>query len=328
VSASVTGLTPNTTYHFRISATNPGGTSLGGDETFKTQTFIAPTVVTGTATAITQTSATPTATVNPNGGEVSECKFEYGTATSYGSSAPCSSLPGSGTSPVAVSASVTGLTPNTTYHFRISATNPGGTSTGSDQTFRAATPHVYKNGLIGAEGKKVRTLGWGTLKLTNSTLGEVECHDVLAGYLENPAGGGSAIGQTQGFVPYECVSASCTALGGSAIEVSAERLPWSTEVTEAEEGAFRFRSGNRLNATAAVIERVNCVGKLNAQFSGEDAPRLLNNGVSIGALPSEQEFDQPGSHELESEASGGLKFGGKLKVEGYGAQELIEVKNP
>jgi hypothetical protein len=30
-------------------------------------------------------------------------------------------------------------------------------------------------------------LGWGTLKLTNSTLGAVECHDVMAGYLENPA---------------------------------------------------------------------------------------------------------------------------------------------
>jgi hypothetical protein len=196
-----------------------------------------------------------------------------------------------------------------------------------DRTFTAASAHVYKNGVIGAEGKKLRTLGWGTLKLTNSNLGEVECHDVMAGYLENPAGGGSAIGQTQGFVPYECVSASCTALGGSAIEVTAERLPWSTEVTEAEEGGFRVRSGNRLKATAAMFERVNCVGKLNAQFSGEDAPKI-NSGVSIGVLPSEQEFDQPGSRELESEASGGLKFGGKLKVEGYGAQELIEVNNP
>jgi hypothetical protein len=29
-----------------------------------------------------------------------------------------------------------------------------------------------------------------------------------------------------------------------------------------------------------------------------------------------------------SGASGGLKFSGRLKVEGYGAQELLEVKNP
>ena len=77
-----------------------------------------------------------------------------------------------------------------------------------------------------------------------------------------------------------------------------------------------------------MVERVNCVGKLNAQFSGEDAPKFLNNGLTIGAFPSEAEFDQPGSRELESEASGGLKFGGKLKVQGYSSQELIEVKNP
>ena len=46
--------------------------------------------------------------MNPNGGEVSECKFEYGPTPSYGSTAMCSTLPGSGTSPVEVSAEVTG----------------------------------------------------------------------------------------------------------------------------------------------------------------------------------------------------------------------------
>ena len=135
VSAAVTGLTANTTYHFRISATNAAGTSKGSDETFKTLPN-APTVVTKPATSIAPTTATLNATVNPNGGEVSECEFEYGTTTAYGSTASCSSLPGSGSSPVAVSAAVAGLTANTTYHFRISATNAGGTSKGSDETFK------------------------------------------------------------------------------------------------------------------------------------------------------------------------------------------------
>ena len=67
---------------------------------------------------------------------MSECKFEYGTTTAYGSSVPCSPAPGSGDSPVAVSASVTGLAANTTYHFRIVATNAGGTSKGADETFK------------------------------------------------------------------------------------------------------------------------------------------------------------------------------------------------
>src|SRR5262249_58474766 len=67
------------------------------------------------ASAITATSATVNATVNPNGSEVTECKFEYGTTTAYGKSAPCSASPGSGMSPVAVSAPLGSLTANTTY---------------------------------------------------------------------------------------------------------------------------------------------------------------------------------------------------------------------
>jgi len=136
VSASLTGLTANTTYHFRISATNAGGTSKGADQEFKTLPN-PPTVVTKAASPIAQTTASLNATVNPNGGEVGKCEFEYGETNSYGKTASCASLPGSGTSPVAVSASLTGLTANTTYHFRISATNASGTSKGSDETFKA-----------------------------------------------------------------------------------------------------------------------------------------------------------------------------------------------
>jgi hypothetical protein len=93
------------------------------------------TVKTKEAVEVTQNSATLDATVNPNGEEVGECKFEYGTTVSYGSSVSCSSSPGSGTSPVEVSAALTGLASGTTYHFRISATNAGGTSNGADETF-------------------------------------------------------------------------------------------------------------------------------------------------------------------------------------------------
>jgi hypothetical protein len=94
-----------------------------------------PSAVTGSASSITQTSATLNATVNPEGETVSDCHFEYGKSLSYGSSVPCASLPGSGESPVAVSASVASLSENTTYHFRIVATNPTATSYGGDNTF-------------------------------------------------------------------------------------------------------------------------------------------------------------------------------------------------
>src|SRR5207244_6737549 len=119
VSASVTGLTANTTYHFRVSATNAGGTSKGSDQGFKTLPN-PPTVVTGAASSVTQTSATLNATVNPNGVQVSECRFEYGPTEAYGSSAPCTPPPGSGTSAEPASAALESLAENTTYHLRIS----------------------------------------------------------------------------------------------------------------------------------------------------------------------------------------------------------------
>ena len=71
---------------------------------------------------------------------VSDCHFDYGTSVFYDSSAPCSPSPGSGTSAVDVSASLEGLSASTTYHFRIVATNAGGTSFGSDATFTTPPP--------------------------------------------------------------------------------------------------------------------------------------------------------------------------------------------
>jgi hypothetical protein len=89
----------------------------------------APTVLTEAASSVMASSAVLNATVNPNGETVSACTFEYGPTTTYGQSAPCSTLPSSGTSPAAVSATITDLTAKRTYQFRITATNPYGTST-------------------------------------------------------------------------------------------------------------------------------------------------------------------------------------------------------
>ena len=98
----------------------------------------APTPVTGTASAIQQSTATLGATVNSHGASVQECSFEYGTTPAYGTSVPCSSLPSASTTPVSVSAPVSGLAAGTAYHFRIAVGYPGGPARGADATFQTS----------------------------------------------------------------------------------------------------------------------------------------------------------------------------------------------
>jgi hypothetical protein len=111
-----------------VSVTTSGGTSAPSSADEFSYVPV-PTVLTEAASSITQTTATLHASVNPNGGEVSHCTFEYGATELYEFSKPCSSLPGSGTEPVAVSAALEDLSANTVYRFRIVATSVGGTGT-------------------------------------------------------------------------------------------------------------------------------------------------------------------------------------------------------
>ncbi len=99
-----------------------------------------PDIAVGAPSSVTETSVRLNATLNPLGIDAN-CEVEYGLDTSYGSTAACSPADvGSGASPVAVTADLTGLPSGTVYHYRFAATNANGTEFGTDQTF--ATLHV------------------------------------------------------------------------------------------------------------------------------------------------------------------------------------------
>ena len=127
VSASLKGLTGTTTYHYRVVAENSGKKKgIGADKELKTtEPGTKPTVETQPPSSIVQTTATLNGKVNP-GGEPTECEFEYGAVLPSGTKVSCSAAPGSGRSAVAVSAPLTGLTPGTTYRYRLIAKNPLG----------------------------------------------------------------------------------------------------------------------------------------------------------------------------------------------------------
>ncbi|MDA8242415.1 MAG: hypothetical protein M0Z67_18850 [Nitrospiraceae bacterium] len=138
VTAYISGLTVGLTYHYRLVATNSIGTTYGADVSFTTPSNAPPLAVTDPATNKNGNSATLNATVNPNGLETS-AYFEWGLTASYGNTTPTQTLP-AGIDNVSVSANITGLSINTTYHYRIVAVNVDGTTNGQDMTF--TTPPI------------------------------------------------------------------------------------------------------------------------------------------------------------------------------------------
>ena len=133
VAANIRTLTANTVYHFRIVATNSAGTRYGSDRTFTTLSATGPPVVTtNPATNVAAFSATLHGSLNPHG-LTTTVYFQYGTTTSYGHTTPMQSQTGNMYRNIA--ANINGLSRHTTYHFRIVATNSGGTRFGGDRTF-------------------------------------------------------------------------------------------------------------------------------------------------------------------------------------------------
>src|ERR1039458_10011709 len=133
ITFNISGLSANTTYHYRIVAQNGTGTTLGNDVTFTTSTQPVPTVQTLAATLVSLNSATLNGTVNPNGA-ITSFYFDYGTTTGYGSRTSV----GNTSISESIGAAISGLSQNTLYHFRFVASNSGGTTLGNDVTFTTA----------------------------------------------------------------------------------------------------------------------------------------------------------------------------------------------
>src|SRR6266404_7978271 len=137
-SRSVTGLNASTTYYYRVRAYNASGTS--GNSNVVSVTTLSPTgppvAITTPETLIGSFSATLNGSVDPHG-LTTTVYFQYGTTISYGHTTL--SQIKTGNTYQSISANVSGLTANTTYHFRLVATNSAGTRYGVDRTFTTLT---------------------------------------------------------------------------------------------------------------------------------------------------------------------------------------------
>jgi len=145
ITAELTELSPGTTYHFRIKAENSLGIIYSNDMTFTTAGQI-PDAMTESVSSLKINTVTLNGSVNPN--YLSTIiAFEWGTSTSYGNTLTAILSPVTGSTSVNVSSDLSGLTPGTTYHFRINATNELGTTTGDDMTFKTYALEDIDNNL-------------------------------------------------------------------------------------------------------------------------------------------------------------------------------------
>ncbi len=147
------GLTPNTTYTYRIRSYNLVGTSIDYSNLLTLNTSnptTLPTVTTTATSAIGTNSASSGGTISSDGGaSITARGVVWNTSPSPTIALPTKTNNGAGTG-VFIS-TITGLTANTTYYLRAYATNSAGTAYGNENSFTTTViilPVVTTNAII------------------------------------------------------------------------------------------------------------------------------------------------------------------------------------
>jgi hypothetical protein len=99
------------------------------------------------------------------GGQQTSYYFQYGTSTAYGAQTPAQTVAGAQT--VHILASLAGLSPGASYHYRLLVANASGAVIGSDRTFTTRKIPL----LVRASTSKVRTLFESPLTITGTLSG-------------------------------------------------------------------------------------------------------------------------------------------------------------
>jgi len=139
VSATLFGLELGKTYHFRVIAENEAGIAIGDDQTFTT---VPPAPVDAAyVTGVGSRVATLHTLINPLGHDT-RFYFQYGTERCAANPGACIDAPespgqdiGAGSEDVAGEVKLSGLTPGTTYYYRVLGSNSLGLTKGAEQTF-------------------------------------------------------------------------------------------------------------------------------------------------------------------------------------------------
>jgi hypothetical protein len=129
------GLTPNTTYTYRVYAYNSTGASLSYTNEVTVTTFGSAVLTTTAITNISNTSAKSGGTITSDGGSpITARGIVWSTTSNPTIALTTKTIDGTGTG--SFISNLTGLTTNTTYYVRAYATNSAGTSYGNEINFK------------------------------------------------------------------------------------------------------------------------------------------------------------------------------------------------
>jgi photosystem II stability/assembly factor-like uncharacterized protein len=309
VSVGLQNLSPATTYHYRVVASNGGGTTTSPDATFQTSALTLPQVSIGPPVAIDTSTASLYATVTPGNSDASY-HFEWGPTTDYGSTAHAGQLTANTVTSVEI-ATLQGLTPDTTYHYRVVATNSAGTVTSADATFQTAAltlPQVAL-GTPTAVGTSTATLNasvdpgnsdasyhfeWGTTTSYGSTSN--------AGQLSANSGGSVQSATLQGLTPdtiyhYRVV-----------VTNSAGTITSSDETVQTAAEPPSMLAFNPMHLAAGRIQSGRVPLQLSWSAQAGDAPICSYDLSRVDPAPAQALGSWGSPHATDLEAPGTLEY--------------------
>ena len=166
-SLNLSGLTASTLYHFRVKSSDVAGNqAVSLDFTFTTASFVdttAPIISNIRVINITGTSAT----ILWDTDEASASQVKYGLTGAYGNTKTDSALE------TTHQIDLTGLSPDTVYHFQVISTDEkGNTSSSGDQTFKTldTIPPVISNIQVTNITDRTADVSWVTNEATTSEI--------------------------------------------------------------------------------------------------------------------------------------------------------------
>ena len=202
--------------------------------------------------------------MDPNG-DTTTYRFEWGTSSSLGKVTPTTSA-GSGSSSVPVAATITGLTVNKRYYYRVSATNSAGTVKGSTRSF--VTSKSFSGLTIAVQPGYIRYGGAAT----------------ISGRLSGTGAGGVTVSlEFQPFPytdPFKPLKTTKTSSSGS-YKLAATGILTSTRVRVVTQTSPPFTSLTRTLLSRPVVGMTMRKGRTKTVFRGTTQPAMPNGLVRV-----------------------------------------------